>query len=294
MVRNQPAIVTAAQQGIAAGLVDGFSPSGSRTSSHGRSSSRRPRRSHRAMVVGVAEKGEGRPILPMELQPAANTLDGLPRTAASQDLRDERWLVARAKLGDEGAFGELYERHRARALRTALGILRNQQDAEDAVQRAFQRVLVYVQRFREDAAFSTWLIRIVINESLMLLRERRTRHPLDEKGMDTEHGDGVLEIADGGPTPEEMLCENERRAALRHAIAGLREKLRVVVDHKELQGLTSTETARRLGLKLSTVKARIFHARRFLRKHLERNFRRVGVPSKLQKRGRSRWKRNGN
>src|SRR5208283_3102886 len=115
-------------------------------------------------------------------------------------LRDEGWLVARAKSGHEDAFGELYERHRLKAYRTALRILRNQQDAEDAVQRAFQRALVNLQRFREDSTFSTWLTRIVINEALMLLRERRTRHPLYENGVDTEQGDGVLEIADGGPT----------------------------------------------------------------------------------------------
>ncbi len=224
-------------------------------------------------------------MLAMEVQPGANTLDGLPRTAGSQDLRDEGWLVARAKSGHEGAFGELYERHRLKAYRTAVRILRNQQDAEDAVQRAFQRALVNLQRFREDSTFSTWLTRIVINEALMLLRERRTRHPLYENGVDSEPGDGVLEIADGGPTPEEMLCESERRAAVLQAIGRLRKNLRIVVLHRELEGLTSAETARLLGLTVTTVKARTFHARRFLRKHLERNFKGASALSKLQKRG---------
>jgi RNA polymerase sigma-70 factor, ECF subfamily len=220
-----------------------------------------------------------------ELQPRLNAARSLPLAAGTQGIYDEHSLVAKAKSGHDDAFGELYERHQHSAYRTALRILRNQQDAEDAVQRAFQRALVNLQRFREDSTFSTWLTRIVINEALMLLRERRTRHPLYENGVDTEQDDGVLEIADGGPTPEEMFCESERRAALLQAIGRLRKNLRIVVLHRELKGLTSAETARLLGLTLTTVKARTFHARRFLRKHLERNFKRASALSKLQKRG---------
>ena len=104
------------------------------------------------------------------------------------------------------------------------------------MQRAFQRALVNLQRFREDSTFSTWLTRIVINEALMLLRQRRTREPLHENNVDAPQGDGSVEIADDGPTPEEILCKSERYATLRQAIAKLRENLRVVVLHRELQG----------------------------------------------------------
>jgi RNA polymerase sigma-70 factor, ECF subfamily len=223
-------------------------------------------------------------MLAIEVQPEVNSLDGLPHTAGSQDLRDERRLVTRAKSGHEDAFGELYERHRLKAYRTALRILRNQQDAEDAVQRGFQRALVNLQRFREDSTFSTWLTRIVINEALILLRQRHRREPLHENSVDAEQGGVGREIADGRPTPEEILCERERRATLQQAIGALRENLRVVVLHRELQGLTSAETARRLGLTVSAVKARTFHARRFLRKHLERNSKGASALSELQKR----------
>jgi len=95
----------------------------------------------------------------------------------NEDACDECWLVAKAKSGHEDAFGELYKRHKLKAHCTALRILRNQQDAEDAVQRAFQRALVNLERFREDSTFSTWLTRIAINEALMLLRQRRPREP---------------------------------------------------------------------------------------------------------------------
>ncbi|MGA2810481.1 MAG: sigma-70 family RNA polymerase sigma factor [Candidatus Acidiferrum sp.] len=203
--------------------------------------------------------------------------------SAAQGLCEEHLLVAKAKSGDDDAFGELYKRHQRKAYRTALRILRNQQDAEDAAQRAFQRALVNLQRFRENSTFATWLTRITINEALMLLRQRRARGPLCNDGADTEQGDGVVELADGGPTPEEILCESERRTVLLQAIGRLRKDLRVVVLHRELKGLTSAETARRLGLTVSAVKARTFRARRFLRKHLERSARSAGALSKLQK-----------
>jgi RNA polymerase sigma-70 factor, ECF subfamily len=294
MASNNTAIVAGAQQGIGAGLVDGFLKSGYSVVATSLRAGKSLRSTPDLVVVDgdirdcetAAKRRKvrgGRAMLAMEVQAAANTLDGLPRTAGSQELRDERWLVARAKSGNEEAFGQLYERHQRKAYCTALRILRNQQDAEDAVQRAFQRALVNLQRFREDSTFSTWLTRIAINEALMLLRERRTREPLHENSVDAAQGAGGVEIADGAPTPEETLWEKERRATLLQAVTHLRENLRVVVLHKELHGLTNAETARRLGLTVSAVKARIFHARRFLRKHLERNLRRACVLS-LQKR----------
>jgi len=220
----------------------------------------------------------------LELQPIVNAVRGLPLASGNQGISDEHSLVAKAKLGHDDAFGELYKRHQRKAYCTALRILRNQQDAEDAVQHAFQRALVNLQRFREGSTFSTWLTRIVINEALMLLRKRRTREPLHENSLDAAQGDGGVEIADGGPTPEEILCESERRAVLLQAIGRLRKNLRIVVLHRELKGLTSAETARLLGLTVTAVKARTFHARRFLRKHLERSFKRAGALSKLQER----------
>jgi RNA polymerase sigma-70 factor, ECF subfamily len=152
------------------------------------------------------------------------------------------------------------------------------------VQPAFQRALVNLQRFREDSTFSTWLTRIVVNDALMLLRQRRRREPLQETSVNDERDDRRLEIADGRPTPEDILCESERRTTVRRAVAQLRESLRVVVLHGELQGLTSAETARHLGLTVSAVKARTFHARRFLRKHLARNFEQPSALTTLQRR----------
>jgi RNA polymerase sigma-70 factor (ECF subfamily) len=243
-----------------------------------------PQEDTMTQTSATAARGQEGGTFGFEFQPRVNAVRGLPLLLGNQGVSDEHALVAKAKSGQDDAFGELYKRHQRKAYRTAHRILRNQQDAEDAVQRAFQRALVNLQRFREDSTFSTWLTRIVVNDSLMLLRQRRRREPLQENSANDEQDDRGLEIADGRPTPEDILCESECRATVRQAVAGLRESLRVVVLQGELQGLTSAETARHLGLTVSAVKARTFHARRFLRKHLERNFGRPSALSKLQKR----------
>lgn len=184
----------------------------------------------------------------------------------------EQLLVKQAKSGRSSAFGDLYERHRSRVYHTAFRILRNRQDAEDAVQRSFQRAFVNLDRFREDSAFSTWVTRIAINEALMLLRRRRADTPLPGSNIDDPEVFYGLNLVDKGPSPEQALADNELRAAVTHSISQLRESLRKVVLLRELQGLTSSETARRLGLTVSAVKARTFHARRYLRRYLEQKY----------------------
>src|SRR6202142_2452378 len=126
-------------------------------------------------VSATAAQGQGEVTFVGKLQPRASAVRGLPLDAGTHGMSDENSLVAKAKLGHGDAFGELYNRHQRKAYHTAHRILRNQQDAEDAVQRAFQRALVNLQRFREDSTFSTWLTRIVINEALMLLDRKSTR-----------------------------------------------------------------------------------------------------------------------
>lgn len=185
---------------------------------------------------------------------------------------EECVLVAQAKAGHSSAFGELYERHRLTAYRSALRILRNRQDAEDAVQQSFQRAFTNLHRFRGDSAFATWVTRIAINEALMMLRQRRATTRVFETNNDGVDAASVLNLADHGPTPEQALSESEDRAAVTHAISRLRESLRAVALLRELQGLSNAETARRLGLTVTAVKARTFHARRNLRRHFEAKY----------------------
>jgi RNA polymerase sigma-70 factor (ECF subfamily) len=203
--------------------------------------------------------------------PLTELQEGTRSNVAKAASTDERLLVAQAKSGRSSAFGKLYELHRVRIYHTVFRILRNRQDAEDAVQRSFQRAFTNLCKFREDSTFSTWITRIAINDALMLLRQRRANKRLPEDNDDSERS-SVLDLTDKAPTPEQALAENELRAAVIHAISQVRENLRIVVLLRELQGLTSAETARRLGLTVSAVKARTFHAKRCLRRHFEREF----------------------
>src|ERR1700684_3912429 len=107
----------------------------------------------------MTKQSEERAMSTMYVRPAVSTIDRIPHVVGNSDLRDESWLVARAKSGHDDAFGELYQRYQLKSYRTALRILRQQQDAEDVVQRAFQRAFVSLEAFREDSTFSTWLTR---------------------------------------------------------------------------------------------------------------------------------------
>lgn len=185
---------------------------------------------------------------------------------------DEQLLVAQAKAGHSGAFGELYERYQLKLYHSAFRILRNRQDAEDAVQRSFQRAFTRLTGFREDSTFSTWMTRIATNEALMLLRQRRIPSSIFQTQKDDVNETWELDAADPRPTPEQALAQNELRDLVTRAISHLRGNLRSVFLLRELQELSSAETAQRLRLPVSAVKARLFHARRHLRQHLERKY----------------------
>jgi Sigma-70 region 2 len=113
---------------------------------------------------------------------------------------DEQKLVVQAKSGLSSAFGELYERHRLKIYRSAFRILRNEQDAEDAVQQSFQRAFVNLHRFRGDSAFATWVTRIAINEALMMLRRRRVTTPLFETNNNDVNPTSLIDLPDDRPT----------------------------------------------------------------------------------------------
>src|SRR5215469_1133697 len=209
----------------------------------------------------------------MSIRQTARVIRGpesLYGSMAKAAVVDEGHLVTEAKSGCSSAFGELYERYRPRIYQTVFRILRNQQDAEDAAQRSFERAFTNLARFRGDSAFSTWLTRIAINEALILLRQRRTNRRLLEGDSNGDYESSAPNLADKGLTPEEALAAKELRAAVTQAILRLRKSLRTVVLLRELQGLTSVETAQRLGLSVAAVKGRVFHAKRHLRRHLER------------------------
>jgi len=180
-------------------------------------------------------------------------------------------LVDAAKEGDESAFETLVKRYRPRIFALALRYTRVPEDAEDVVQETFKKALVSLCRFEGKSAFSTWLTRIAINEALMLLRRGRALRevPIDESSNE-EDTKVSLDIADPTPNPEARYLQREGAQLLARALSELTPGVRTAIQLRELRELTSQETARRMGLTVSAIKARIFHGKRKLRVELTR------------------------
>jgi RNA polymerase sigma-70 factor, ECF subfamily len=179
-------------------------------------------------------------------------------------------LVAAAKDGDEHAFGVLIERHHQRVLALALRYVRVREDAEDIVQQTSQKAFVYLHRFEGKSSFSTWLTRIAINEALMLLRRGRLLREVSiDESSNREETSRDLELSDSSPNPEASCLRREAARILSAAMHKLKPPVRTVVELRELGELSTRETALRMGLSVGTVKTRVFHGRRKLRKTLE-------------------------
>ena len=196
-------------------------------------------------------------------------------TTSSSCRATEDALVAAAKNGDEHAFETLVKRHQRRILAVAVRYTRTLHDAEDVFQETFQKVFVYLHKFEGKSSFSTWLTRIAINEALMFLRRRRGQREvsIDEDSIDVEGVASRPEIPDADPDPETSYLQQEEARLLSAALEKLRPGLRKAIQLRELAELSTEETARRMGLSVGAVKARLLHGRRQLRKALTRRVR---------------------
>ena len=191
--------------------------------------------------------------------------------ACLTDAAPEQMLVVAAKNGDEQAFETLFKRHRQKVLHVVLRYAHVREDAEDIVQQSFQKAFIYLHRFEGKSSFSTWLTRIAINEALMLLRQGRTLRKLlvDDPG---EAGGSAasLQMPDSSPDPETSYMQRERVQLLSETLGNLRPGMRTAIELRELAELSTEETARRMGISVAAVKARVFHARKKLQEKLSR------------------------
>jgi RNA polymerase sigma-70 factor (ECF subfamily) len=185
---------------------------------------------------------------------------------------DEGVVVARAKAGDAAAYSELVSRYERKIFRLAMNITRNREDAEDVMQEAFLKAYQHLDNFQGGSKFYTWLVRIAVNEALMKLRKRRPGElSIDERA---EGEDDVMprEIADWGPSPEQRFARSEMNGILTEAIEKLDPAFRVVFVLRDVEELSTEDTARLLGLSIPAVKSRLLRARLKLRGRLNRIF----------------------
>jgi RNA polymerase sigma-70 factor, ECF subfamily len=186
-------------------------------------------------------------------------------------------LVLRAQACDEAAFAELMRRTSPTCMRLAMSILRDRQDAEDELQNSYFNAWRHVSQFERESKFSTWMSRIVVNHCLMRLRKLRSKRFVYLDDVDTEERTRPLEIADSCETPEASLGANEVSAMLEREIHRLPPVLREVEVLRDLQGLSSQETAEKLKMSVPAVKSRLLRARAELRNRLEKHTGRAGV-----------------
>ena len=188
----------------------------------------------------------------MQTRPLENSLE-----------REDSELIAGAIHKDESAVREIIRRHNQRLYRLARSVLRDDNEAEDALQEAYLKAFSQLASFRGDAAFGTWLGRIVLNEALMRQRRRRTgaAHIESPQIIPFPHASQPID-------PERSLAQHEIRKLLERAIDQLPDDFRAVMIARAVEGMSTKETAALLDLNVKTVKTRLHRARSLVKQAL--------------------------
>lgn len=202
-----------------------------------------------------------------QLNPSNATASGLARD-------DESALVASAQAGDKAAFTELVNRYERRVFRLAQNITQNREDAEDVIQDAFLKSFQHLGDFKGDSRFYTWLVRITVNEALMKLRKRRPNQVSLDDSIESEGDLMPREVEDWGPSPEQRYAQAELGEILSEVIGTLPPDFRTIFLLRDVEELSTQETAQLLGLSVPAVKSRLLRARLKLRHKLNKYFRR--------------------
>jgi RNA polymerase sigma-70 factor, ECF subfamily len=190
--------------------------------------------------------------------------NGTP-TNGNTTQTNEAVLLRRAIAGDQQALEILFAKNNRSLCQTALRLLGNREDAEDALQEGMLAAYRNLRHFEGGSQFSTWLTRIVINAALMRRRSRRTRAAvsLDECGRE-EQLPAVERLLAHGPSPEEIYAGYELSERLHKSLEGLSPILRRAFELCAIAGFTADEAAKALGVSRNTLKVRLLRARQQL------------------------------
>lgn len=198
-----------------------------------------------------------------------------PSPLPSQVVKeDEPTLVAAAQAGDLNAFDTLVGRYERKIFRLAQNITQNKEDAEDVMQEAFLKAFEHLHEFQGNSRFYTWLVRIAVNQALMKLRKRRPNQVSLDEQLDTGEELIPREVEDWGPSPVDRFEQKQLSEILTKAIGELDPSFRIVFQLRDIEELSTEETAEALGLSVPAVKSRLLRARLKLRTRLSRTFRR--------------------
>lgn len=200
-----------------------------------------------------------------------------PQADATIDEPDDLELFRRARSGEWEAFEALVNRLEPRVYQLANRIVRQQQDAEDVTQQTFLSVMENLEKFREESAVATWVLRIATNHALQMLRKRRG---LKMVALEQPIGDGDSYatmpmpefVAEWRENPEDLAQRAEVKHVLQQALDELDPKYSIVFVLRDVEGYSTKETAELLDLSVSNVKVRLLRARLQLRERLTEQF----------------------
>jgi len=193
----------------------------------------------------------------------------VPQVAVADPDAD---LVARVRGGDLGAFEELVRCHQRRIYRTLIGITGNAEDAEDGTQNAFLKAFERIDKFRGAAKFSTWLIRIAINDGIQRLRARKRVTGLDDNGSKEAEEFRPRQVQAWDDNPEQLYSKAQMRELVERALMKLPAGYRMVVMLRDIEQLSTEEAAKALGLGIPALKSRLLRGRLMLREALAPHF----------------------
>jgi RNA polymerase sigma-70 factor (ECF subfamily) len=201
---------------------------------------------------------------------------GTIQTNVTGDTGEDLALVQAAREGDIAAFETLLKRYDRNVFRIANHITQNREDAEDVVQDAFLKAYQKLDQFQGNSKFYTWLVRIAVNEALMKLRKRKASKTVSiDEDVETDEGFVPREVTDWSPNPEQLYKQAELGDILEKTIQGLPSGFRTVFVLRDVEGLSTEETADALGLSVPAVKSRLLRARLQLRERLSRHFKKT-------------------
>ncbi|HEU4659834.1 MAG TPA: RNA polymerase sigma factor [Pseudolabrys sp.] len=196
--------------------------------------------------------------------------------SAATPLSQESDLIARARANDHAAIRTIIRQNNRRLFRVARSILKNDWEAEDAVQEAYVRAFTHLSEFEGKSSLNTWLTRIVVNEALGRLRRHKPTvdiAEIDAGQIDADGADIVpFPLTSAQPDPERSMAQAQIRNLLEEAIDALPDPFRVVLVARVIEEMSVEETAELYGLKPETVKTRLHRARAMLRRDLEEQF----------------------
>lgn len=207
--------------------------------------------------------------IPDSKMPTA-TAESQPSPAAHVD--EDLALVRACKNGDTAAFEQLLKRYDHKLLRIAKNVIHDSTDAQEVVQGTFFEAYQKLNQFRETVRFSTWLVRLILNESLMNVRKLRPARELLDEDWELENEGLPSGMTNWAPNTDELCSASELAIILRKCLDELNPHLRVVFVLRDIEELPINETAEALKLTPFAVNTRLFRARLHLRGKLSKYF----------------------